>query len=105
MLVSSCLHRVSWHCFGRQNASGRATDKGIENVHPRLLSMTVLMVVLAAMWGMMHGYSPAPDSIEYQGQTIQLTKRYANFEEYENDPEKIAPQELEKVHQLVKGAQ
>src|SRR5688572_9873473 len=67
--------------------------------------MTVLMVVLAAMWGMMHGFSPAPDTIEYQGQTIHLSKRYENFEEYEKDPEKIAPQELEKVHQLVKGAQ
>ena len=66
--------------------------------------MTVLMIVLAVMWAMMHGFSPAPDTIEYQGQTILLNRRYANFEEYEKDPAKIAPQELERVHQLVKGA-
>src|SRR5215212_3020559 len=43
-------------------------------------------------------------TIQYQGQTIQLTKAYRDFDEYKNDPMNIAPAETARVQQLVNSA-
>ena len=49
--------------------------------------------------------APAPfNTIRYQGQTIQLSKTYANFEQYKNDPNNIAVSETARVHKLVTQA-
>src|SRR6266704_3288121 len=44
------------------------------------------------------------DSVEYRGQRIQLSKAYADFDEYKNDPNNIAASETERAQQLVAGA-
>jgi len=44
------------------------------------------------------------DSIQYRGQTIQLSRAYADFDEYKNDPNNIAASETERVQQLVESA-
>src|SRR5437762_13346553 len=43
-------------------------------------------------------------TIQYQGQTIQLSKAYRDFDEYKNDPMNIAPAETARVQQLVTDA-
>src|SRR5438132_8339325 len=44
------------------------------------------------------------NTIQYRGQTIQLSKAYADFDEYKNDPNNIALSETERVKQLVETA-
>src|SRR5437867_2225591 len=44
------------------------------------------------------------NTIDYRGQTIQLSKSYADFDEYKNDPNNIAASETERVKQLVETA-
>ena len=44
------------------------------------------------------------DTVDYRGQRIQLSKAYADFDEYKNDPNNIAASETERVQQLVAGA-
>src|SRR6266478_8316043 len=44
------------------------------------------------------------DTIQYRGQTIRLSRAYADFDEYKNDPNNIAAGETERVQQLVEGA-
>jgi hypothetical protein len=44
------------------------------------------------------------DTIQYRGQKIQLSKPYADFDEYKNDPNNIAASETERVQQLVATA-
>jgi len=43
----------------------------------------------------------APDTIEYQGQQIKLTKVYGDYDEYKEDPNNIAASEIPKVQKLV----
>jgi hypothetical protein len=40
--------------------------------------------------------------IEYRGQSIRLTKRYDDYDEYKNDPNNIAPTEYARVQALLK---
>jgi hypothetical protein len=44
------------------------------------------------------------DTLQYRGQTIQLSKAYADFDEYKNDPLNIAGSETARVQQLVATA-
>src|SRR5688572_1955310 len=44
------------------------------------------------------------DTIQYRGQTIQLSKAYGDFDEYKNDPNNIAASETARVQQLVATA-
>ena len=44
------------------------------------------------------------DQIDYRGEKIKLTKAYADYAAYKNDPENIAPSETERVQRLVLGA-
>jgi len=44
------------------------------------------------------------DTLQYRGQTIQLSKAYADYDEYKNDPNNIAAGETERVQQLVATA-
>jgi len=47
---------------------------------------------------------PEDRTMQYQGQTIQLSKAYRDFDEYKNDPMNIAPAETARVQQLVTAA-
>ena len=42
--------------------------------------------------------------IDYRGEKIKLTKAYADYDEYKNDPENIDPSETERVQRLVLAA-
>jgi hypothetical protein len=44
------------------------------------------------------------NQIDYRGEKIKLTKAYANYADYKNDPENIDPSETERVQRLVLGA-
>src|SRR5881392_2665125 len=43
-------------------------------------------------------------TIQYQGQAIQLSRAYRDFDEYKNDPMNISPAETGRVQQLVSSA-
>ena len=44
------------------------------------------------------------DEIDYRGEKIKLTKAYADYDEYKNDPENIHPSESERVQRMVLSA-
>ena len=44
------------------------------------------------------------DEIEYRGERIKLSRSYADYDEYKNDPENIRPSERSRVQHLVKTA-
>jgi hypothetical protein len=44
------------------------------------------------------------NAIDYRGEKIKLTKAYADYAAYKNDPENIHPSETERVQALVLGA-
>jgi hypothetical protein len=64
-------------------------------------SMGVGVVLL--MLGMV-GCERRSNEIDYRGEKIKLTKAYADYDEYKNDPENIHPSETERVQRLVLGA-
>jgi hypothetical protein len=44
------------------------------------------------------------DAIDYRGEKIRLTKAYADYADYKNDPKNIHPSETERVQALVLDA-
>ncbi len=44
------------------------------------------------------------DVVEYRGERIRLSRSYADFDEYKNDPDNIHPSELRRVQTLVRSA-
>ena len=44
------------------------------------------------------------NEIDYRGEKIKLTRTYANYSDYKNDPANIHPSETERVQALVLGA-
>jgi hypothetical protein len=81
-----------------------------------LLALLALVPVVAVVWigkyMVPKVYSAAratatlgkDDTIQYRGQTIQLSKAYADFDEYKSDPNNIAGNETERVKDLVASA-
>lgn len=59
----------------------------------------VLLVMLCAI-----GCERRSNEIDYRGERIKLTKAYANYDDYKNDPGNIDPSETERVQRLVLGA-
>jgi hypothetical protein len=78
------------------------------------LIMAVLLlsaVMIAFGHGRWFGNGPSGDSgggssttVEYQGHSIKLTRLYATFEDYKDDPNNIDPSEYGLVKQLVTEA-
>lgn len=58
----------------------------------------VLTVLLAA------GCERRSNEIDYRGERIKLSKVYASYDEYKNDPGNIDPSETGRVQRLVLGA-
>ena len=50
------------------------------------------------------GCGQRSNEIEYRGERIKLTKAYADYHDYKNDPENIDPSETERVQRLVLSA-
>lgn len=59
--------------------------------------------VFLVMLGLI-GCERRSNEIDYRGEKIKLTKAYADFDDYKNDPENIDPSETERVQRLVLGA-
>ncbi len=63
-----------------------------------LLALLALMFILGLS---SRGQKSGGGSIEYQDQRIGLSKQYGDYDDYKNDPENIAPGEIDKVQRLV----
>jgi len=50
------------------------------------------------------GCERGSNEIDYRGEKIRLTKAYADYDTYRNDPENIDPSETERVQRLVLSA-
>jgi hypothetical protein len=59
----------------------------------------VLLATLVAI-----GCERRSNEIDYRGERIKLSKVYASYDEYKNDPGNIDPSETERVQRLVPGA-
>ena len=59
----------------------------------------VLLATLVAL-----GCGRRSNEIDYRGERIKLSKVYASYDEYKNDPGNIDPSETERVQRLVLGA-
>jgi hypothetical protein len=73
----------------------------------RRLAMTQHDVVWIGVFLLMLGIvgcERRSNEIEYRGERIKLTKAYADYAAYKNDPENIHPSETERVQRLVLGA-
>ena len=44
------------------------------------------------------------NTIEYHGQTVKLSRSYLEYDDYKNDPNNLAAEEVPRVQQLVKSA-
>lgn len=58
----------------------------------------IVIVVLAAFWWVRNNRT---DVMPYRGETIKLSKSYADFDQYKNDPNNIDPSETTRVQTLV----
>ena len=71
----------------------------------RILSILGGIIILALLWFCFWDTgSPPSDTIDYRGETIKLSKPYSSYEDYEEDPNNIAPSETARVQDLVKSA-
>jgi hypothetical protein len=68
----------------------------------------VLVVAAAAAYFLLGGqHRPdggRPDEIEYQGQKFKLTRAYADYHDYKNDPNNLDPAENARVERAVANA-
>lgn len=58
----------------------------------------IVIVLLAAFWWTRKNRA---DVMPYRGETIKLSKPYADFDQYKNDPNNIDPSETTRVQKLV----
>jgi hypothetical protein len=81
----------------------RLNEIGIRQIAPPI----IMIAIAAAVWFLMRiggSSSSAPDTIDYQGQQVKLSNSYSSYEDYKDDPNNIAPGEIERVQQLVESA-
>jgi hypothetical protein len=66
----------------------------------------VLVIAAAIGWFLLSGHGPEgrSDEIDYQGQHFKLTKAYADYSDYKNDPNNIDPSENARVEQAVSNS-
>jgi hypothetical protein len=67
------------------------------------------VIVAAIAWLLLsqqgrEGHEGRPDEIEYQGQHFRLSKAYADYSDYKNDPDNIDPSENARVERAVADA-
>jgi hypothetical protein len=71
----------------------------------KYLSVFGFALIATIIWYAAQRSGPTTMStIVYQGQSIKLSKSYDHYDDYKNDPNNIAPGEVEKVQQLVLSA-
>ncbi len=67
------------------------------STHLRIGALLLLMLGIV-------GCERRANEIDYRGEKIKLTKAYADYHDYKNDPANIHPSETERVQRLVLGA-
>lgn len=60
------------------------------------------IVAAGLLWTALNRYSP--NTIEYRGEKIRLTRYYLDYDDYKNDPNNIDPSETARVQKLVSEA-
>ncbi|GAC1642228.1 MAG: hypothetical protein NVS9B14_23820 [Candidatus Acidiferrum sp.] len=68
----------------------------------QVVLISCLMISCYAAWTVLR--CQIPSHMEYQGQEIKLSKFYASYEDYKDDPDNIDPSENERVFRLVSQA-
>ena len=68
----------------------------------RLLLIIAVLVALGPAWAFVR--RKIPNSIDYRGQQIKLTKYYFDYDDYKNDPDNIDPAEIARVQRMVSEA-
>jgi hypothetical protein len=63
-------------------------------------------IAVVFVWGWLseQGYFGGDDTMEYQGQSIKLSRKYGSYEAYKDDPNNIDPSENARVQKLVTEA-
>ena len=64
----------------------------------------VSILIVAASCIAIRGWTGRFNTIEYRGQTVKLSKSYFEYDDYKNDPNNLAAEEVPRVQQLVKSA-
>lgn len=67
----------------------------------RLLLFVLILVASAVLLHFKGIPSGAADVMEYRGEQIKLSRAYADYDEYKNDPDNIHPSETERVQRLL----
>jgi len=70
----------------------------------QVFAVIALLAIAGFLWLSAGNDMSSSDSIDYQGQTVKLTKSYGDYDDYKNDPNNLAPGEAGKVQQLVRSA-
>jgi hypothetical protein len=88
--------------------SHRIVDSVEEETRMRTgnLFSACLVIAAAVGWLLLGWHQPEgrDDEIEYQGQHFKLTRAYASYDDYKQDPNNIDPAEDARVEQAVAGA-
>src|SRR5690349_14233721 len=75
--------------------------------HQRVKRVTQALALVALFYTMRCGVLPQvlpPGDVEYRGEKIRLAKWYFDYEDYEEDTDQLAPEELARVETLVSSA-
>jgi hypothetical protein len=62
------------------------------------------ILIIVATWFAIRGRIGGFNTIEYHGQTVKLSKPYFDDDDYKNDPNNLAAEEVPRVQELVKSA-
>src|SRR5690242_1951837 len=68
----------------------------------KIVMIACAVIVCYSLWTVLRRHIPS--HTEYQGQKIKLSKFYASYEDYKDDPDNIDPSENERVFRLVSEA-
>jgi hypothetical protein len=63
-----------------------------------------LILIAIAVWLKIKSPAPSSNTIEYQGQQVKLSKPYDDYDDYKNDPNNLARDEVANVRRLVQSA-
>ncbi len=68
----------------------------------RAAIVVVALVLAIGSWKALNRY--APNTIDYRGEKIKLTRYYLDYDDYKNDPNNIDPSETARVQKLTMEA-
>jgi len=69
-----------------------------------IVAVAIVVGVYIWGWASEQGYFGGDDTMQYQGQSIKLSRKYGSYEAYKDDPKNIDPSENARVQKLVTEA-